>query len=892
MVAAVSLSIPIIAMTSLVDNRLPGTHDAYLHLLRLINAAVNLHEGVIIPRWGPQLHFGFGYPLGNFYAPGWHIAGAILVLCGLPAVTVWLLFQSLGLMLYPLGGYLFARLFTDRAGALLGAAAFLFIPIRFYEVFVQGNISQLIAMGLIAWVLWALARCALSPSLGRIVVAGVLIAAILLMHHPTSAYAIPFAALYGSVAVFVAPSIGARQRQIAAVGAAFVLGLLLSAAYWLPALAELRFVNVKAAANQYQLADNFLPQAGLLGPIVAPDHAAFNIPFTFTICRLVLGLTLLGGMLAFWSRVKASAWVRFHAVGGAVTTLVGLYLMTYHSLWIWNAIPETDLILFPWRLMGVVAAALVPSVVFVITALPLRWRAWIAGILSAGLFVSVLPLMFPVYDNEPNLGTVTPATSLRYEIESGNLGAVADNEYLPRWASERPDWSPCVSCYLDWGWKIFLTERGLPKNTTVQPVSGDRRQGSAFEVTTTEPFQLELRQMYFPGWQASIDGQPAHIRITEPNGLMAIDIPAGFHRVEFWYAGTTVQHVADGLTPLGLLLGGLLTVLHFWRHRLPPQTATQDTYRRLGITIITTALLMALVLRAIILPHTDWFRQKSDLATPAGMGHSAGIIFKDENETPVLELIGYSLSQDEADYGDWVFVDLYWRALTPIEQSWQVKLALADPLTLAEIVFSQHVAPGGFSTQSWATDQYVKDSYILRVDSPLPYVYDLVVHLFDAENEHLHTSGASYAILTSLRITEDGDQSLPEGNQPVDLVFGNWLRLRAYDWSNTESGVQLRLFWEVLRTPAQEFALMLHFQSNGETIGNADQPPIPSYPTQLWRKGQYLESVIDLAPPAGTDVLALGLYDRLSIQLVPVVDKKGGLETKDNSVLLPISVRK
>src|SRR5512145_850828 len=111
MIAALSLAVPVIAMTSLLDGRLPGTHDAWLHLLRLINAAMNLKAGILIPRWGPHLHFGFGYPLGNFYAPGWHIAGGALVIIGVPAVTVWLLFQTLGLLLYPLGGYLFARQF-------------------------------------------------------------------------------------------------------------------------------------------------------------------------------------------------------------------------------------------------------------------------------------------------------------------------------------------------------------------------------------------------------------------------------------------------------------------------------------------------------------------------------------------------------------------------------------------------------------------------------------------------------------------------------------------------------------------------------------------------------------------------------------------------------------
>jgi len=168
LIAAVALALPIVVLTPLLRGQLPGTNDAELHLHRLISAALNLRNGIIWPRWSPVLHFGFGYPIGNFYDPGWHVAGASLMLAGLPAVTVELIAQAIGIVLYPIGGYLFGRQVAGRPGALLGAAVFLYAPFRFYELFEQGNISQLIAMALIPWVLWAIGRCALQPTSRRV----------------------------------------------------------------------------------------------------------------------------------------------------------------------------------------------------------------------------------------------------------------------------------------------------------------------------------------------------------------------------------------------------------------------------------------------------------------------------------------------------------------------------------------------------------------------------------------------------------------------------------------------------------------------------------------------------------------------------------------------------
>ncbi len=883
MIVAMSLAIPIIAMTSLLDGRLPGTHDAWLHLMRMTNAALNLKEGVLIPRWGPHLHFGFGYPLGNFYTPGWHVAGGALVAAGVPAVSVLLVFQAIGLLLYPLGGYLFARLFTDRVSALLGAAICLLAPLRFYEVFIQGNVSQLIGMGLIVWVLWAFARCALAPRRGTIVVASLLLAALILTHHPTSAFAVPLAGGYSVFAALI-PS-GQRRRRLAAVLIAYGLGLLLAATYWLPAVTELHYVHVQAAADQYQLQDNFVRLRDLIGLVQAPDRGALNVVFTFSAGLGSLVLGALGGVVALSPRVKLTRWQRGHVLAGLLLAAICLYAMTYRSLWLWEAVPQSKLILFPWRLLSVLTAALIPGAALLMMVIPTRWRAWVVAGLIGVLLAAVLPLMFPLYANESDLGTVTPASSIEYEVRSGNLGGVSNNEYLPKWAEQRPDFAPCPDCYRDWAWQVFVNDRTLPDNAQVTAIEGEHRTGSGFEVSSPAAFRLELHQMYFPGWKATVDGKTARLIISEPYGLMAVDLPAGAHTVEVWYAGTRVQQMGNSLSLIAL--GGCVGLLVFpmRRRRMIGRVSRPDV--KVASAAVIGSVIVAVVLRGIVVPHTNWFREAG--GTPPGMEQARGTVFADADGTPQLKLIGYTLSDTRMSQDDWLFVTLYWQALTPLDQQWHVRLALADTFTQAEWSASDHDAPGGFSTLQWPTDRYVIDRHILRLDDDTPpYGGDLGGRVSAGEGEQLLADAAPRLSLEQVRIDEKGTDDLPAGAQRVDLVFGDWLRCRAYDLVQAGDGYQLRLYWQVLRDPPADFALMLHWMRQGEDVGNADQPPLASYPTHLWREGQYLVSMFDLVPPEKADALWWGLYDYPTVQRAAVDRRDGKLVVQDNAILVPL----
>jgi uncharacterized membrane protein YfhO len=73
-----------------------------------------------------------------------------------------------------------------------------------------------------------------------------------------------------------------------------------------------------------------------------------------------------------------------------------------------------------------------------------------------------------------------------------------------------------------------------------------------------------VSDIYFPGWRARIDGQPA--TIYEVNGAMrGVVVPPGLHTITFRYRPATVIWGA-ALTATGIL-GAMMIVVLGWRRR-------------------------------------------------------------------------------------------------------------------------------------------------------------------------------------------------------------------------------------------------------------------------------------------------------------------------------------
>ena len=75
------------AVTPLLKGSLPQTADGIIHLYRLVELDNLFQHGVLFSRWAPDLVYGLGLPLFNFYAPLSYYLAEVFHLLGLSLVN-------------------------------------------------------------------------------------------------------------------------------------------------------------------------------------------------------------------------------------------------------------------------------------------------------------------------------------------------------------------------------------------------------------------------------------------------------------------------------------------------------------------------------------------------------------------------------------------------------------------------------------------------------------------------------------------------------------------------------------------------------------------------------------------------------------------------------------
>jgi hypothetical protein len=64
---------------------------------------------------------------------------------------------------------------------------------------------------------------------------------------------------------------------------------------------------------------------------------------------------------------------------------------------------------------------------------------------------------------------------------------------------------------------------------------------------------IDVRQFYFPGWVARLDGQPLPLRPSSPDGMLRFSVPAGEHRVELTLGRTPPEFAGQIVSALSLV---------------------------------------------------------------------------------------------------------------------------------------------------------------------------------------------------------------------------------------------------------------------------------------------------------------------------------------------------
>ena len=889
---------------------LPTTADMAIHLYRALEYERVWASGVILPHWGPNLAFGYGYPLFVFAPPLPYWLAVSLHAGGLSLETAFKALIILIILVYAIGMYLLARdLFNRVEAGLVAAVAYTFAPFALRELLlVGGNVPQYLAIGLFPWILWAMTRAVRVRSWGWTITGGILYGLLILSHLFHTMIFTPVALLFGLVQQTIAQPPPRRLRDILLQPATLTLplGVLLTTFFWLPAFVER--ANTSAQADVYLQKSPFFiryPHWSELTTWVQPlDARAANpyVPLTLGIVTLTLaGLGLVAAGWLWWQaknrdplrpqkncddqpplRLLLSMVFFFGAVAAAA-----IFLSLSPSRPIWETITILQVAQFPWRLLGLANLGLATLAGAGMT-LYQQHRDRFSLIWLLLLLFSVWPLLYPVIPFT-RFGTPTLANQVDFERRSQTIGATTLGEYLPRAVTNPPTGSPLVEPMLNGQQPERLDRDSLPAGavaTLLEQTAATHRY--QFDLPTAAT--LRFWQFDYPGWQATLDGEAIEITPETDTGLILVDVPTGSHTLTLHFGLTPLRLAAliiSGLTVIGLIAFQIA-------HYSPRSEAERDRTSRIVIHhssfVIPNLHLppgVLLTIAAAIIAMTIWgyprLRPMFTRESPPGLAlpaqHYTQITFANG-----IQLIGYGVSEPVVEPGGYLQVTLYWQTLVaPLEVNLQPFVHLDRLNDLTTAAGSTNYTPGDTTTESvlptfhWDTNRYVRDEHDLFLPADLPpHAYAVRIGLLDPASDRLlplADAPGDTAALGVINVAPAAEPPPPDNALDIRFMLdGDTIRLTGFDTPVVgPERLTFRLLWQSPHQPATEYSIFAQLLDSGQNlVASFDGPPLNgAYPTSTWLPEQPIPDPRQIpleGVPPGEYRLIVGLYGPASGQ--------------------------
>lgn len=794
-----------------------GGGDSPFLLQRLHQMTANLRAGVFPVRWMPDAAYGLGYPFFSYYAALPYYIGGLLALLGLDLITATQITQTLGFVAAALAMYGWTRRHAKNPlPAWLAAVAYTVAPFHLVNVYVRGDsLSEFYAFIFYPLILWALdADNRPGTALAY--------AGLLLTHNISAFIFTPFVLLY--VLIRRRPD----TRVLKDLGS-LTAGLMISAWFWLPALAESSLVQLGTVTQGYFHYTNHFRALNLVQnrplfdySVASPSRTPFAMGLPQAVGAVLGGTVLLARLLQRLERTGG-----FILLGLALSTL----MITPLSKPLWDYLPLLPMVQFPWRFLSVQAlfAAAATAAPF---ARPLTYPAsrtsfyfqlFIALTVAAILILSVL---LPLHPDRLPIGPedITAERLLLYELFTSNIGTTIRHEYLFRDVVPRPFTSDALI-------EPEAPPRAIPLDgARVEAVIQERAPTRQVWRVSGEGGGVAFPLLYWPGWRATVDSAPVEVQPVLGSGLLSLVVPPGDHTVTLYLGRTPVRAATESLS-LVTLLGIVLMVVR----RLVRRPSGRWALILLPLCLLATGRYLSSPI-----PLSGHLDLTMDFVQMPYLHHNPGGV-RFEAAVGRVWLAWYDLSDETPAPGDVLTVT--------------VKMDAAFPYTVTLEMVSPAAVRYDISPLAEASCEF--SLCILTVPPDISRgLYLLRLRVFGPDGEMFARTpkgepmGTLY--LAPVRVTE-GPLLSPEA--PVLAPFGPAIRL--YEAAISQPApdrLAVRLTWGIRHPVAVNYGISLRLRdADGQTVTAMDtQPGYGFLPTSLWRPGEAITDRYEIPLPPDT----------------------------------------
>lgn len=499
-------------------------------------------------RWIPDMGYGYGFPLFNFYPPLPYLIGEIFRLVGFSFVNVVKIVFALSIIGSGVGMYFLGKEFFGKVGGVVSSVFYIWAPYHAVDVYVRGAMNE--SWGLVFFPLIFLFSYRLIKTGKGFTPLALAYTGLLMSHNLMVIIFTPVFALWCLLWIWrLKKNLVSSIKYLVSSGL-FALGL--SAFFTIPALMENSFTWVKSQlVGYYDYTAHFVSLKQLLisrfwgyGPSVwvdIEDGMSFQIGHVHWIASLVIMAIWLYGYL---TKKRTKPYTLYAIPFLFIVGWAASFMTHVRSTPIYQAIPFLNLIQFPWRFLTIIIfvfSFLAGAVVVILKKLDPKRYTLYAAIMAISL------IAFNWIYFLPDGGKMGPLTDKeKFSAAAWDLQQTAGiYDYLPATAKEAPK---------------------APQSTLAEIMQGegtisDMKQGTnwaEFSVTSDQPSVIRINLLMFPGWRVWVDGKRVEVQIPEEErwGRMWIDVPVGEHLVSAKFKNTPIRTLSNlvSIFSWGLLL--------------------------------------------------------------------------------------------------------------------------------------------------------------------------------------------------------------------------------------------------------------------------------------------------------------------------------------------------
>jgi len=514
------------------------THDLTNHFFFMDQFQQGVRSGVVYPRWFADANEGYGIAVMNFYPPGFYYATTMAN----AIFNNWhtSLFVLMAVMMAAAGWamYFLARTFFSRTASAAAALVYMLLPYHLIDLYWRGAMPEIFGFIFLPLVFYFAYQAGSGGAMRHTAGLGLMYGLHLLTHFPVGlmfSYALAF---YAVVWAWRAKD----WRIIWRIAIGMMIGLAISAIYWLPAALEMNLV--------YEYTQEIFPyHFSYIQPV--PNADPFNRHIISSL-KLSALLTIIVWLIYRRSPRPVSPAVEFVADATidsrrlqislwVMVCAASLFMTTAFSYDIGRWLPKLELAVppFRWLAIGTMFGALLAGagVERLRRGEGFSPRQLWALRLAFGLVVALnfwVSFSGVIGDALKNAVFAPPRS---YVESSMTPRAATHPEQLPD--------TPRV---------VIDPPGGISNIVTWMP---QRRE---IRVQIEQPSHVRLKTYNFPGWTARIDGARVPLA-SDADGIQVVDVPAGAHTIEVRFQNTAPRWIGTLITLFGFLVVFGLTVV-------------------------------------------------------------------------------------------------------------------------------------------------------------------------------------------------------------------------------------------------------------------------------------------------------------------------------------------